>query len=576
MRRKKLIFPIFILLGLVVSVVLSAPPAQEITDTERLAFDARADLELLADRVIGVDQRPVNWTFNFDVDTPTYVNDIWFDNEHLADDIFGEGVRPPDWFGANVRTVDFLARNVRHDIERSADEFLGPFTRPVEWRGAALLYSCSRSTQNMVFMLGEFYDTQVTTPEDAFDYCGTLTNEIDDRFVNLQYSDPAAAATLPDLILAVRGDLERLADERLGLNNRPVDWTNNRDISSPTLAGDTFIDLELLASELLGDERPLGWIGALSNSGGLIFRNLRHDLELLADLAMGFNIRPRGWQGLEPLARCQPILQDIVFAVRANFEFSQTVIVQPGLCEQAAEAANFFVENIPPEEAQIDILEGESRFLIESQWAFSYMDVAATQYMGIMPGGTRMRAWYRNYGESTMMFVSGTDFALWVDRRWTTLSQNIFDSLPTRAGIAPLTFCDADWCAGPGPTPTPTGFGAVEAVLFFGTQPAPPPQEEILNKTQVNWNHIRVTYVADNVAAGTAQVALEICVEPTQITCETVTSIFDNNIGASKAVISQLNGINVFEMPYGYSSNLVVQGPTLVSPDIWISDPTIR
>ena len=51
--------------------------------------------------------------------------------------------------------------------------------------------------------------------------------------------------------------------------------------------------------------------------------------------------------------------------------------------------------------------------------------------MGQMPLGTRFRAWYRNYNDSTMMFVSGENFALYIDRRFTTLPQDVFDRLPT-------------------------------------------------------------------------------------------------------------------------------------------------
>jgi hypothetical protein len=34
--------------------------------------------------------------------------------------------------------------------------------------------------------------------------------------------------------------------------------------------------------------------------------------------------------------------------------------------------------------------------------------------------------------------------------------------------------------------------------------------------------------------------------------------------------------LNVYEFPYGYTPNLIVEGATLTSPDIWISDPSIR
>jgi hypothetical protein len=176
-----------------------------------------------------------------------------------------------------------------------------------------------------------------------------------------------------------------------------------------------------------------------------------------------------------------------------------------------------------------------------------------------------------------MMFVSGDDFAVFIDRRWTNLPQNVFDTLPTLEGVAPLTFCDANWCQGPAPTPTPTGSGPLELLLADATIPAPPSLEgDGGPKVQVSWNNVRVTYVTDNAATGTALVGLELCTEPAQINCEPVLSVFDTTVGTAKPVLSQVNGLNVFEFPYGYSSGLVIEGDTLTSPDVWVSDPSIR
>jgi hypothetical protein len=140
-----------------------------------------------------------------------------------------------------------------------------------------------------------------------------------------------------------------------------------------------------------------------------------------------------------------------------------------------------------------------------------------------------------------------------------------------------LTFCDADWCQGPGPTPTPTGSGALQALLNEGTPPAPPDINQVQNqKTQVSWNNIRVTYLSDNTATRTAQVTLEICSDSTQTDCEPVTRVYDNASGTAKPVVSQSNGLNVYEFGYGYTNNLLIEGDTRFSPDVWISDPTIR
>ena len=178
-----------------------------------------------------------------------------------------------------------------------------------------------------------------------------------------------------------------------------------------------------------------------------------------------------------------------------------------------------------------------------------------------------------------MMFVAGDDFALYVDRRFTTVEETIYNSLPTVENVDPITFCDAGWCNGPGPTPTPTGSGPLISVLIQTTpQSTPNPQELQTTKQLVSWNYIRVTYIQDNVGARSAQVALEVCAQPAQnaTACEPVISVFDQATGTNKPVLSQYNGLNVYEFRYGYTTNVVIEGETRFSNDVWISDPTIR
>jgi hypothetical protein len=150
--------------------------------------------------------------------------------------------------------------------------------------------------------------------------------------------------------------------------------------------------------------------------------------------------------------------------------------------------------------------------------------------------------------------------------------------LPTLEGRRPLTFCDARWCNGPGPTPTPTGSGPILAILNASTPPATPNQDELQEqgKILVSWNNIRVNYLLDRPELGLVQVTLEICADPSQIACEPVISVFDGNSGTFKPVIQQFNGLNVYEFPYGYITNLTVEGASRFSRDLWISDPTIR
>ncbi|NWF71024.1 MAG: hypothetical protein HXY40_18225 [Chloroflexi bacterium] len=557
-----------------------AAPAQQASLFERDLLDTRNDLEFLASQILGVGQRPPNWTSNSDLASPTALVDLWFDNELLADAQFGAGTRPEDWIGATTRNPQLLLRNIRHDLELTASAFYQEGdSRPQEWRGSALIIRCSRSLQNLWLMLGQFYNTRPATPESALDYCRALEQEADAAVANAIFGADEPQPAFRDLIWAIRGDLERLADERLGLNNRPSSWIGNRDIESPTLASDIYFDLETLADALLGlDERPENWIGFINNSLYIANRNLRHDIELLANATQPGGTRPNGWQGTDPLMQCTPDQQNLIRV--AQIQYSNIVLpgASPDFCRQAAAAANNVVENPPVLDVASATAEGESRFLAESQYAFAYLDAAALQYMGVMPFGTIFRAWYRNFGESTMMFVSGEDFAVYIDRRWTSMTQETFEQLPSLEGVRPLTFCDAAWCNGPGPTPTPTGSGPLEQLVFASTPLATIPSEADISSqlTRVSWNYIRVTYLLDNPTTNTAQVALEICAEPAQIACEPVTRVFNNNTGVEVTAISQFNGLNVYEFAYGYTTNVVIQGETYFSPDIWISDPTIR
>lgn len=573
MRRYLYRLILFTLLFSVLGGVVMADMPAQISNLGAFIFDVRADLEILADAVLEGAPRPDDWTGNNDVNSPNAIPDLWFDNELLANQVFGHMQRPADWMGAVTPDALIIARNVRHDLELTAAEFFGGSQRPAQWRGGPPLMQCSRSLQNVIGLLADMYNINFQTPESVVNYCRSVEVEAEDELVTRALSQ-SAEADLPDQILALRGDLERLADERLGVNTRPQSWIGNKDRESATLIADNFLDLETLADTTLGSGvRPSAWIGLVTSSAVISYRNLRHDLELLSDLTLDEHTRPHGWQGESRVGRCSPTVQNLVLLVTA-YGFDSDAIEGEGdeFCTAAAQEANYLAENRPEElvEAVPDRLIGES------QHVFAYLDVAATKYMGIMPSGVNFRAWYRNFSESQMMFVSGDDFALFIDRRWTTLPQSVFDSLPTLEGVVPLTFCDARWCNGPGPTPTPTGSNPLALLLMENTPPAPPPIEEVEDKVQVSWDHIRVTYLQDNTQTRTAQVSLEICSEPAQLNCEPVFRVFDNALGAPKQVISQFNGMNVFEFAYGYTANLTVEGGSLISPAVWISDPTLR
>ncbi len=568
-----------------VSIVQSAPNSQA-NLFELFISQARADLELIADQAIGIGVRPPNWTFNFEFASETAVVDLWFDNETLAEAIFGVGSRPAEWFGATTNDIQLLARNIRHDLEISADEVFGIRTRPDEWFGSAPIYRCDRTVQNIVRILSNIYNTQDSVSLTLFNYCDELQNALVNDLLTTVYNAPTAGViadvAVTEQTLAARGDLERLANELFGVNVRPPGWrwSVGMDGTSPTLAIDINADIELLLAEKLPVAQRPTLLPGLTASPTITLRNLRYNVESITTTILGRGVRPNGWQGVNPVERCEPLTQGLILIAQRNYAFvvDEALGASPDFCELIAFTANSVVENPPPVDEEA-VQAQDSRFMAESRNAFSYLDVGTRQYMGIMPSGTVFRAWYRNYGESNMMFVSGDDFALYVDRRWTSMEIEVYRTLPTLDGRIPLTFCDAGWCNGPGPTPTPTTSGPLLA-LYQGTDVpsvgSAQPTLQAGSKSQVSWNYIRVTYLLDRPEAGVAQVGLEICAEPQQINCEPVLSVFDSNLGVTKPVLSTFNGLNVYEFTYGYTANLRIVGATRFSPDVWISDPTIR
>jgi hypothetical protein len=591
--------------------VWAVPPFQEQTPEnlfQQTLDTIRKDLETLADFVYGGGARPDAWFGTTDFTSDSMLADLFLDLEQMADTLYGVGLRPGDWIGATSRNADLVTRNLRHDLERAATDFFSgnldvgqpgaevdpeADLRPDIWIGGPRITRCSRTVMNIVLVLGQVFNVRPSTPEEVRVYCPTLEGEIEDVLIDqaLGAESEAVTDTTPSLILAVRGDLERLADEVLGLNNRPPGWLDNTNVESVTLASDILTDMERLADIILGEGiRPRAWIGTTRGSALATFRNLRHDLELLADIGLGEGARPNGWQGDSEIFRCEPELQTLVFLAERAYEYELPVTSATGreYCREVFISANSIIENPPQPDPEEELAEVELQFTAEAQYAFAYLDPAATDYMGIMPAGTFFRAWYRNFGGSSMMFVSGEDFAVFIDRRWTTLDEDVYRRLPTLEGIRPLTFCDAGWCNGPSPTPTPTGSGPLLEIIQENTPPAAlvpvVTPGDVALATLVSWNNVRVNYllqrpdatcVTGQTIVGCVQVSLEICRDPSQVVCEPVLSVLDAATNVALPTISQFNGLNVYELPYGYSTNFILQGENYYSNDIWLNDPSL-
>lgn len=590
-RMPYLVLLIVMLLGVGIATFAAPRQQEQVGSLPSFSNALRADLEIAANDALGQGVRPQDWTSNIDNTSSNYINDLWFDKELLANAIFGDRVRPTNWLGVTVENADIVARNTRYDLEILADNIYGGTDiRPPIWNGADARYRCDRTVQNTIAGMGRFFGFSTELGANAFGYCALIEAELRQTILVTRQLD-IVEPELDQEILAVRGDIERLANEVYGVNNRPVGWSGNTDINSALLLTDNYEDLRILADETLGDEvRPPAWLGLITNSKVETWRNLRYDLELVADVVVPTlpsieDTRPRGWQGTDPLRRCIPRVQDLVLVIESNFaddeevNFTRANFAADGsYCSVVENAANVFIETNVPTSSERLVQAGGLAW--ESEYAFAYLDLTALEYMGVMPRGTRFRPWYRNFNDSTMMFVSGQGFALYIDRRWTNLPQDVFDRLPTVEGVRPLTFCETDWCNGPAPTPTPTG-GALESLLAFQT-PVIPPTPDLTavlpsaEKTRVNFENVRVTYLQDNLQTRSSQVTLELCQDVQKTVCEPVISVNDTVTSGARAVVGQRNGVNVYEFNWGYTSTVVIETATLISPDIFISDPLIR
>ncbi len=573
---------------------LQADGAGQVTpesDFATFVVNIREDLELLADEINGPGVRPAghDWNGNTDPGSESILSDIWIDLEAQANEVFaqafGEGGRPPDWAGVSSPGPNRVARNLRHDLELLADHAFGESERPTNWIGALPIFSCDLVTQNLVYTVNRTFEFTPITATSVVNYCQAVAGEAQDQLAAQGIT--LVEGDIPLLLSNIRGDLERLADELLGLDTRPAGWRRTITIDSNEMAADLLLDLELLATNRWGeDNRPPNWIGDIGRSPGIYVRNLRHDLEILANLELVgredhlIDGRPEGWSGTQgfgdDLNFCPTAVQSLVMLMQQYYRYDMPSIStdNPDLfCRTLGRDVSTYAET-DPEQATFEELAGfvgsSGRPLAESDYAFAYLDVGALQYMGIMPRGVPFEAWYRNFGDSTMMYVVGEDFALYVSQYWTTLPEEIYYRLPTLDGVIPETYCFAVWCAGPGPTPTPTGMAPTPTP---GAAPGQPPPG-LDNLALVPWNQVRVFYDQDRPENRTVLVRLELCAA-VGVGCEAVQNAYDAS-GMPLPIVNVIGPYPVFELPYGYTNAYILTSASYFANEVWISDPTLR
>lgn len=265
-----------------------------------------------------------------------------------------------------------------------------------------------------------------------------------------------ASEALPILVSA-RGDLELLANEVFGRDQRPAGWSGSTDVTNPDLPLLTRLDLEVLAGFVLSaEERPVGWFGVVASSPLAVARDIRHDLELIADIVVGAStIRPGLWVGDDPLMRCNratqalvPLLERSGFALNVDFN-------QRDYCREIENQASGFVETqiIQPVAPPVAVESGGTTiggiiapYRVESPFVVAFYDSRARRRAGVLPEGAGFRPLSRsNVQFSNMVLVTGEGFTLFVDYTTTPMTTADFEGLPEVA-LGASTDCSAEWC----------------------------------------------------------------------------------------------------------------------------------
>jgi hypothetical protein len=268
---------------------------------------------------------------------------------------------------------------------------------------------------------------------------------------------PTATPVIPAevfILLDARKDMELLADQQIGIGQRPVGWNGEVSPYEPQIALLTRADLELLATTLINPERrPSAWTGAFASTPYAVARDVRYDLEVLADVVYGRDNRPTGWLGGDPLMRCNRATQTLVALLERGGIYRLNVDANtPNFCREVELSVTSFTEKQLLANTQIsDLFTDQVALLSEHQvntdLAVAYLDARATRRVGIIPNGTPIQIVARSYASfSNMMLVQGDNFVVFVEYTNTTVNDQQFRGLPNFEALQVTTNCFADWC----------------------------------------------------------------------------------------------------------------------------------
>ncbi|MCS6834799.1 MAG: substrate-binding domain-containing protein [Anaerolineae bacterium] len=264
---------------------------------------------------------------------------------------------------------------------------------------------------------------------------------------------------ITQLLIDARADLELLAAQVYGVG-RPEGWNGSLDPANPQLNLLVRLDLEVMIADRLGSA-PEGWFGIVASTPFHIARDIRHDLELAADLLLGRDVRPSGWRGSETLYRCNRATQTLVALLErgSGFVLSVPEVADPRVycaaLEQALAAYSETVLLTRPAEQDLFSIRAEiiaqnappPEFVIPTNFAVGFFDRGAARRAGVIPSGTPFVPVARSYVRfSTMTLVQGEGFLLYVDRSGLGLDDETWRALPNVDEVSGATFCQAAWC----------------------------------------------------------------------------------------------------------------------------------
>lgn len=255
-------------------------------------------------------------------------------------------------------------------------------------------------------------------------------------------------------LINLRNDLELLATAVKG-TVRPDGWNGNLDVTSPQLPLLIRVDMELLLADTLGFEVPHGWAGVVLGDAEYQVRDLRHDLELLADALMGGKgVRPDGWGGNpNPLWACSRATQTLVRLLgQGDFFNAVADPASPDYCTILDLQVVGFVEQnlftIETDETYFTAAVKTSlpgSILINSNFAVGFFDIIASQRAAVVPIGTPVTPLGRSSVQfSRMVLIEGEGFLLFVEYPSTSMTEEEFETLSVAPAVQ--TFCTAKWC----------------------------------------------------------------------------------------------------------------------------------